>query len=377
MLTLKFLSGNIMNEQSAISNTLIFATYAGDSIDKWKKGVGKRVTHIFLGQGVIIKADVCVYVQFGKETKRFIVKTFKNYFSDMELPYDVEIIKDQLQKLISLKEQQKVEEERRKILEEIQQREKHKAEAERLRIEAEQQIEEQQRQTLLETEARREFAALKSKYLVEQYPDSSPSSRLYIILLKIDSGEQLTEVDIKWLEENRLFSSIAFFYEKEFHHSGNLWNLIKASKSWRDASKPDYALKLTEKCNTTDTKLIAALLTTRGGAFRDINELNASEKCALEALKYSQNSYQPYNLLGAIEYQAGNPKKGDEYFAIAQQLGAKVNTQDSFVRSAIEKAGQNERRTVAEYLLKKDPQRYKWAEYYLKAKVAELDYEAF
>ncbi|BAZ21012.1 hypothetical protein NIES4073_18900 [Kalymmatonema gypsitolerans NIES-4073] len=363
-----------MREGSAISNTLLFVTYAGNSIDKWKKAIGQQVTHIRYGKGVILEVDKGLVIQFKKEARRFqwVALSNKSYFSDITLPNNldgIEIIRDNLAEV----ERRKAEEKRRRQEIEAQQ----KAEAERLRIEAEQQIEEQRRQRLLEAEARREFAALKSKYLAEKHPDSSPSSRLYIILLKIDSGEPLTEVDIKWLEEKHIFSCIAIFYEKEFNNSGNLWDLIKASKYWRDASKPHYALKLTEKCNTTDTKLIAALLTTRGGAFRDINELNAAEKCALEALKYSQNSYHPYNLLGAIEYQAGNPKKGDEYFAIAQQLGAKVNTQDSFVRSAIEKAGQNERRTVAEYLLKKDSQRYKWAEYYLKAKVAELDYEAF
>jgi hypothetical protein len=48
------------------------------------------------------------------------------------------------------------------------------------------------------------FAALKSKYQVSDYKDSSPSSPLYFILRKIDLGIELIEFELDWLKEYEL-----------------------------------------------------------------------------------------------------------------------------------------------------------------------------
>lgn len=110
---------------------------------------------------------------------------------------------------------------------------------------------------------------------------------------------------------------------------------------------------------------MSAVLTTRGGALRDTNALSEAEQCAMEALEHSPRDCYTYNLLGAIHFQSGHPEKGDEFFLKAQQLGAKVNAQESAMRGAMENAGKDQKRIVADYLLGKDPERYKWAEYYL------------
>lgn len=57
--------------------------------------------------------------------------------------------------------------------------------------------------------------------------------------------------------------------------------------------------------------------------------------------------------------------KGDGFFLRAQQLGARDKAQKSTRKSAMKNAGQDQKRVVANYLLLKDPERYKWAEYYL------------
>jgi hypothetical protein len=61
-------------------------------------------------------------------------------------------------------------------------------------------------------------------------------------------------------------------------------------------------LKLTENLNLEkikENKLKSALLTTRGGAFRDIEELDKAEKCARQAIEYQPNSHHPYTLNGS------------------------------------------------------------------------------
>ena len=51
-----------------------------------------------------------------------------------------------------------------------------------------------------------------------------------------------------------------------------------------------------------EAELKQALLTTRGGALRDLDDLVDAEKCALQAIEYWSKSHNPYTLLGAICY---------------------------------------------------------------------------
>ena len=95
----------------------------------------------------------------------------------------------------------------------------------------------------------------------------------------------------------------ALFYEQEFGRTKSLWHLPSASSHWRSAGQPQRALKLTEALNweqIKDKKLKSALLTTRGGAFRDVKELDETEKCARLAIEYQPQSHHPYTLMGAI-----------------------------------------------------------------------------
>jgi tetratricopeptide (TPR) repeat protein len=116
-----------------------------------------------------------------------------------------------------------------------------------------------------------------------------------------------------------------------------------------------------------ENKLKSALLTSRGGAFRDIEELDKAEKCALKAIEYQPNSHHPYTLMGAICYERSEYLKGDYWFAEAIKRGASPREQDAEIKRVVKNAkDENKRREVVEYLLKKDPQRYAWAKSYLK-----------
>jgi hypothetical protein len=246
------------------------------------------------------------------------------------------------------------------------------------------------------------FATLKSKYDVSAYKDKLPSSPLYAILQKLQKAERLEPTDVAWLEENKtearqptysyyewqeerryegrkLFSGKiltayhkieATFYEQEYQRAGNQWNLPNASSHWRKASQPKQALKLTENLNfdkIKENKLKSAILTTRGGAFRDIEELSKAEKCALQAIEYQPNSHHPYTLMGAICFERGEYSQGEDWFAEAIKRGASPRDQDAEIKRVVKNAkDENKRSEVVEYLLKKDSQRYAWAKSYLK-----------
>ena len=260
------------------------------------------------------------------------------------------------------------------------------------KIESGEQLEESQinwlkengRENIIAIAQEKHFATLKSKYDVSDYKDKSPSSSLYAILQKLEKGERLETTDVAWLQENKtewrqLFSGKIFityhkieatFYEQEYKRTGNQWNLPNASSHWRKADRPKQALKLTENLNfdkIKENKLKSALLTTRGGAFRDIEELDKAEKCARQAIEYQPNSHHPYTLMGAICFERGEYSQGEYWFAEAIKRGASPRDQDAEIKRVVKNAkDENKRREVVDYLLKKDPQRYAWAKSYLK-----------
>lgn len=227
-----------------------------------------------------------------------------------------------------------------------------------------------------EAASRQHFAALKQKYRAECFRDTSPLSPLYKILLKLESKEQLDSADQSWLRKNRLKGPIRIFAtraaldcESRFKETGDPWEAVKASSFWRMAEQPGKALAVTEgltdRLGAGNSKLKAALLTTRGGAFRDLKQLDDAEALGQQAIKLNQQSFHPFMLLGAVYYQKGDPQKGDEYFADAIKLGAKPAIQDWEIMKAVGQAGEDEQRVVAQYLLQKDPIKYRWARKYL------------
>ena len=85
----------------------------------------------------------------------------------------------------------------------------------------------------------RYFIALKSKYQATKYQDSSPDSRLYKILKKLDTEASLSEPDYEWLLNHELFETLEIFEQQEATKRAQFTQL----KSKYQASKhPDISL---------------------------------------------------------------------------------------------------------------------------------------
>ncbi|OBQ40819.1 MAG: hypothetical protein AN487_00450 [Anabaena sp. CRKS33] len=235
------------------------------------------------------------------------------------------------------------------------------------------------REDIISLVQKRLFSILKSKYAVSNYQDQSPNSPLYLILQKLEKDERIEPKDVGWLQENELFYDRiwnkyhgieANFYQQEFKRTGNRWNLVNASSHLRKADRSKSALELTDNLplnSIKDNKLKSALLTTRGGAFRDCYKLDDAEICALQAIKYQADSHHPYTLMGAICYQQGKYFEGDKWFNEAIKHGAKPLDMDSEIKSVLNKTkDQKQRQELVNYLLKKDSYLYAWAKDYLK-----------
>ena len=237
------------------------------------------------------------------------------------------------------------------------------------------------RENIITIAQEKHFAELKVKYRILDPRNELPLEPFYIIMQKLEREERLDPVLIVQLIENELLApegkiAIAYhrfealFSEQEFKRSGEKWNLPNASSHWRKAEQPKQALKLTDNLNfdeIKENKLKSALLTTRGGAFRDIQNLDKAEDCAKQAIEYQPSSHHPYTLMGAICYERHEYLKGDYWFEKAIKRGASPGDQDAEIKRVVKNAkDENKRREVVEYLLEKDPVRYAWAKSYLK-----------
>lgn len=234
------------------------------------------------------------------------------------------------------------------------------------------------------------FLKLKNKYDVSSYREKSLSNLLYKILQKLEREERLEEIEICWLKETKIsqnrslyddywtpeenlfsreiklkYNSIeAKFYEKEYKRTGNKWNLPNASSHWRGAEEPEKALKLTDNLDfekIKENKLKSALLTTRGGAFRDIGKLHEGEKCALKAIEYYPKSYHPYTLMGAICVEEGNYSGGEYWFNEAIKRGYSPKDQEAEIKRIFNKYKDEQKLKFPEA---KDEQKLKLAEFY-------------
>ena len=201
---------------------------------------------------------------------------------------------------------------------------------------------------------------------------------LYPILKKLAANSHLTDGEVVWLETEKLLNPSnkifvthhkmeAQFNESEFKRTKDYWKLANASAHWRKAEEPENALAQTYNLNYQQikpAKLKAALLTTRGGALRDINRLEDAEACAHQAIKYFPDSHNPYTLLGALCYDTGRYNEGDRWFDEAQKRGAKPQDQDTEIRRILGKSNKEERQQLIAHLLKKDPDRFDWVKRY-------------
>lgn len=215
------------------------------------------------------------------------------------------------------------------------------------------------------------FKWLLKKYDIENYTKNLDYS-LYNILKNLNSNKRLKDTERLWLIENKLlnrktkiyvqfFTIEAEFSENEFKKSKNYWELVNASAQWRKAENPNHALSLTDKLDMEKikpAKLKSALLTTRGGALRDMNRLVEAEKCAQSAIAHHPDRHDPYTLLGALCFDTGRYAEGTIWFEKAVAKGAKPQDQDSEIRRILQK---NHDPKLITHLLNADPSRFAWA----------------
>lgn len=218
---------------------------------------------------------------------------------------------------------------------------------------------EQEQELLLELQkvqkSREHFCTLKRKYGLESVSETDPLSFIYLALLRMDEGEDITKNKelIERLRNGGYFEVLAVCY----HQAGVI---STAGSYWRKAGNPKKALEISE---AADCQNNSRILTMRGGAFRDEKSFSEAKICAQSAIGINPKSFYPYNLLGAIAFDEKDYEAGMEYFERAVELGSDGG--NDLIKNYMKKSTSAEKQNIAEFLYSRDPQKYSWAKEYL------------
>jgi tetratricopeptide (TPR) repeat protein len=339
-----------------------FYSYASANPTSWQKIGGQRISHPKFGEGTVQDVAIKDPVDNTSLTVRFdtpvqsAVHGLTDTLSIQPMAasggMDVTLtVPTRLRELVL--GFQRATDEQERLARQAQEDREPQREAEETR-ERQRELERRQ-QAERGAEARGDFECRKQKYGVGWFAHSASTSPLNRILLQLDAGEPVSADDCAWLAENKLYAVLAVCYEKA-------GSLALAASNWRRAGRPERAIEI------TGSKVAAAdpfMLTTRGGAFCDLHDLESAEECARKAIALGPEDCCGYNLLGAICYQRGELEEGDKCFRKAMALGSGQEAVESSIRSALEHAQPANKQKAAQYLLSKDADRYNWVRFYL------------
>lgn len=219
----------------------------------------------------------------------------------------------------------------------------------------------------------REAKELKQRFGIG-YIDSEFYPRVMSLLRRVSFGDRLSSEEVAWLqteaedcwtdELQKAWTAIeAEALTGEWERSGNVWEAINASSHWRKAGKPNSALKLTEDALAkacADAKTNSALLTTRGGAMRDLRHLNEARGMGQRAHELTPKDFRPCTLLGAVHMELGDLIVGHQWYVKAEKLGASMRAIDRDLRSLLARSTKSEQKRIRDFLMMQNPKRFEW-----------------
>lgn len=199
--------------------------------------------------------------------------------------------------------------------------------------------------------------------------------RLAAIFEQLEAGKRLQEEDFAWLhtEAGKPYRSPtlleachlleATFHADHYRKTANPWVALTACKHYRKAKRAALAIELLDLLSpdrTRDRKLHSAILTTRGGAMRDLDRHEQAIALGTEAHTLQPDNYRPCTLLGALHMELRHFDLGHAWYMKAEQRGAKSQGIDDELRSIYRQADKAGKAAMKTFLLQQDPARYAW-----------------
>lgn len=212
------------------------------------------------------------------------------------------------------------------------------------------------------------------------FVDSKHREVLFLILKKLGGKERLSEEDTIWLntkgkeyfyKESEIYKTYhkieAEYYADLFNKAQDSWNAVNACSHFRKAKLAQKAESLFGSIlnkKFQNKRLKSAFFTTFGGVMRDLLKFQEGIKLAEQAHNLSPNDYRPCTLLGALHFEIYEYEQGQEWFDMAEELGAPEKNADAEIKAIYHKADKAGKEKLKTHLLGQDPIRYAWLDKY-------------
>jgi len=147
-----------------------------------------------------------------------------------------------------------------------------------------------------------------------------------------------------------------------WQNTKDFWQAINSCGHWRKAGVPDNRLRIAKEALEQEPRPNArsALLTTGGGALRDLRQRAEAVQFGSEAHLLTPGDFRPCTLLGAVHIEMGDIVIGAEWYEKAEARGATREMIDRDLASILRAAPQDRRVQFKTALKEYDASRYNW-----------------
>lgn len=166
-----------------------------------------------------------------------------------------------------------------------------------------------------------------------------------------------------WTDELRQahHANMATIFSAAWHQTGDLWKAVNACGHSRKGGLSQKGLTLVEealKRKKASGNTRSALLTTAGGALRDLGRREDAVAFGNEAHALTETDFRPCTLLGAVHIEMGDYGVGAAWYEKAEARGASKNAIDRELQSILQAASPHERSHIRNALKTYNPGRY-------------------
>lgn len=225
--------------------------------------------------------------------------------------------------------------------------------------------------------------SLQEKYGLDAFISHDDYPELMRLLRLLDKGQRIALKDYAWLLapgcknadryltvklEARYHEVEALFHAAQFKLTGDPWSAVNASTNFRQGNRPAQAESLLASIDLSSIrapKLRSAILTSRGGAKRDLEALGEALEFGRQAHALTPKDFRPCTLQGAVLYQMGNYQAGRMWYDKAVERGFHEKDVDNALRDIMKWLAPQERKALGTHLLDLDGPRYSWAKRYI------------
>ncbi|WP_158681406.1 hypothetical protein [Pseudoalteromonas sp. T1lg88] len=198
-------------------------------------------------------------------------------------------------------------------------------------------------------------------------------SKAATVFKALTNGKTISDSDYLWLISNGFdnqkvselyYLNRAELAKRKWEDTKKPWNLVNAIADYRKAGEPKIAAGLVNinypfNFANGNKNLKSALLTTSGGAKRDLGMFDEAVKLGTQAHELTQQDYRPCTLIGACKMLSGNITQGHEWYQKAIKRGFNEDSFEQELRSIYSRANRKDKAKIKQTLIN-DGRVYQW-----------------